>query len=136
MGDMGRGHRPVPELGGPGIAAQTPTMDDISRAQHDDADEEHHPKLISEPIKVEMEAPPGGVYAPVRMHWRDETLEITAVLQVFAEAGLPRTARTDGWWLRRRRTHWIVRASDGHVYQIYLDRSGKRRDWVLLKRIE
>lgn len=94
------------------------------------------PELISEPVEVEMDAPPGGVYAPVRFRWRGVTLEIEAILQVFPEARLPSTARTDGWWLKRRRTHWVVRASDGHAYQLYLDRSGSRRSWILYKRVE
>jgi hypothetical protein len=97
---------------------------------------EKQPRFIGERVKVEMEATAGGVVAPVRFEWRGKILEITAILQVFSKAGLPKTARTDGWWLKRRRTHWVVRASDQHVYQLYLDRSGSRREWILLRRVE
>jgi hypothetical protein len=94
------------------------------------------PKLIAEPVEVEMAAPAGGVYAPARFTWRGRTLAVEHVLRVFAEADWPRTVRTRGWWLKRRHTHWIVRAADGHVYQLRLDRTGRRRQWVLLKQLE
>jgi len=97
---------------------------------------QHRPRFIGEEIEVEMDAPAGGVYAPVRVAWRGQTLEVEAIEQVFHKAGLPRTARREGWWLKRRRTHWVVRLSDGHTYEIYLDRTGSRRRWVLYKQLE
>ncbi len=83
-----------------------------------------------------MSAPPGGVCAPASFTWRGATLQVETILQVHAEAAWPRTSRTRGWWQKRRRTHWIVRAGDGHVYQLTLDRTGGRRQWVLLKQVE
>lgn len=93
-------------------------------------------RFIGETVEVKMSAPEGGVMAPASFTWRGTTLQVTTILQVFAEAAWPRTSRTRGWWQKRRRNHWIVRASDGHVYQLTLDRSGSRRVWILLKEIE
>jgi hypothetical protein len=93
-------------------------------------------KFIGETIEVQMAAEPGGVYAPASFTWRGSTLRIEAILRIFAEASWPKTSRTRGWWQKRRRTHWIVRASDGHSYQLTLDRTGSRREWILLKQLE
>jgi hypothetical protein len=93
-------------------------------------------KFIGEAVEVEMSAPPGGVLAPSSFTWRGQTLQVEALLEMFPEAGWPRTLRTRGWWHKRFRNHYVVRVSDGHVYQLTLDRSGGRREWVLLKEIE
>jgi hypothetical protein len=94
------------------------------------------PRFIGEPVEVEMSAPPGGVFAPSSFTWRGQTLQVEAVQQVFAETGWPRTLRSRGWWQKRFRNHYVVRASDGHVYQLTLDRSGGRRVWTLMKEVE
>ena len=94
------------------------------------------PKFIGEPIEVELGGPPDGVLAPVRFTWRGRIFQVVAIHRVFAEAGWPRTARSRAWWLKRHRNHFIVRADDGHVYQLTLDRSGRKRQWLLLKQLE
>ena len=94
------------------------------------------PRFIGETVQVEMGAPEGGVYAPVAFTWRGHRFKVEAVTDVFAESGWPRTVRSRGWWLKRHRTHWIVRADDGHLYQLTLDRGGKKREWILLKQLE
>ncbi len=93
-------------------------------------------RFIGEEIEVELDGPPDGVLAPVRFTWRGRTYEVKAIHSVFAEAGWPRTARSRAWWQKRHRNHYVVRADDGHVYQLVLDRSGRRRQWILLRQIE
>lgn len=94
------------------------------------------PEFIGEEVEVEMDAEEEeSVLAPRVIRWRDATLRIVSIMEVFGEARWPTTARTRGWWLKRRRTHWIVRADDGNIYQLTLDRTGSRRRWILLKRL-
>ena len=40
---------------------------------------------------------------------------------------------TRTWYNRRHRNYYRVEADDGEVYEFYLDRSGKRREWVLAR---
>ena len=73
---------------------------------------------------------------PVRFEWRGEVHDVVDVLQVWVDTGfggLPPRIRK--WYTRRHRRHYVVRDSEGDVFEIYLDYSNRRkRTWWLAKR--
>lgn len=78
-----------------------------------------------------MSDPAEGVQAPAWFVWRGERYEVTEVLSTRMEAGFGAGEVTRTWYRRRHRNYWRVRASDGKVYELYLDRGSGRRIWTL-----
>jgi hypothetical protein len=92
-------------------------------------------KLISEAIKVETAAPGGGVREPVAFTWRGKRYEVRRVINMWVDASFGAGEVTRTWYNRRHRNYYRVEADDGQIYEFYLDRSGKRREWVLARRL-
>ncbi len=92
--------------------------------------------LISDRIEVETAAPEGGMKRPVAFMWDGTRYEIERILDFSFDTGFGAQKRGRAWYTRRHRNCYRVEASDGHVYDIYLDRSGGKRDWVLYQRVE
>lgn len=91
--------------------------------------------LISESIRVETASPTGGVRDPVAFTWRGRRYEVRKLLTVWTDAGFGAGEVTRTWYRWRHRNYYRVEADDGEVYELYLDRSGSRRDWVLARRL-
>jgi hypothetical protein len=90
-------------------------------------------ELISETIQVEYSK---GQMRPISFKWRGKEYRIDEVEHAWQDFGQPRTGpRRTSWRTRRHRSCYRVKAEDGNVYEIYLERSGSRRVWYLSKRI-
>jgi hypothetical protein len=92
-------------------------------------------EFIGERIEVEKaETLPG----PVRFSWRGELHEVVKVLGEWVDAGfgeLP--ARSGRWYNRRHRRYYVVRDTEGCVFEIYLDYANRRKPtWWLARRLE
>lgn len=90
---------------------------------------------MNERIKVEAEAPAGGVREPVAFTWRGRRYEVSEILEAWVDAGFGAGEKTRTWYNRRHRNYYRVKADDGETYVIYLDRSGSRRDWILARKL-
>jgi hypothetical protein len=93
-------------------------------------------KLISEKIEVETGASEGGVLEPVAFTWQGRRYEVRAVLRAWVDHGFGTNEVTRTWFNRRHRNYYRVEADDGKVYELYLNRGGKRREWVLVKQLD
>ena len=90
-------------------------------------------EFFGEQIEVEKsEASP----RPRRFIWRGEVHDVVEVLNERVDAGfgaLPRRSRK--WYTRRHRRYYVVRDSQGDVFEIYLDYSNRQKQsWWLVRR--
>lgn len=92
-------------------------------------------KLISERIEVETAAPAGGLQEPVAFTWRGHRFAVRRIVNAWVDTGFGRGEVTRTWYNRRHRNYFRVEADDGQIYEFYLDRSGKRREWFLARRV-
>ena len=92
-------------------------------------------EFIAEEVQVEQSP---GSPRPVRFVWRGETHEVAEVLSVRVDTGfgdLPRRSRR--WYTRRHRRYYVVKDTDGVIFEMYLDYADKsRRRWFLVRRLE
>jgi len=89
-------------------------------------------EFIDEPIEVEYDSIQFG---PTAFVWRSARYQVAQVLEAWQDWRTPASApHARGWRHRRHRNYYTVRTTDGQVFELYLDRAGGRRDWVLLKR--
>ena len=86
--------------------------------------------FISEPITVEYDTEKMG---PTSFVWRGTRYDVAEVVQEWQDWSVPDYAHVRGWIHRRHRNYYVVRTTDDHVFELYLDRPPGRRDWVLLK---
>lgn len=92
--------------------------------------------LISDRIEVEMEATELSMKVPAAFVWDGTRYEIERILDFHFDTGFGAQKRGRAWYTRRHRNCYRVEASDGHIYDIYLDRSGHQRKWVLYQRVD
>jgi hypothetical protein len=92
--------------------------------------------LISERIEVEMEETERAMKVPAAFVWDGTRYEIERILDFRFDTGFGAQKRGKAWYTRRHRNCYRVEASDGHIYDIYLDRSGHKREWVLRQRVD
>jgi len=75
---------------------------------------------------------------PVSFKWRGEVYEVREILDVRVDigfGGLPPRSRK--WYTRRHRRYYVVRDSEGDVFEIYLDYADRdKQTWWLVKRWE
>ena len=90
-------------------------------------------ELVAERIEVEQARTSPR---PVRFTWRGQAHDIVEVLQVRVDTGfggLPPRSRK--WYARRHRRYYVVKASGGDTFEIYLDYADRRKPtWWLVKR--
>ncbi len=91
-------------------------------------------EFVSEKIEVSQaqDSP-----RPVAFKWRGRVHEVAEVLRQRVDAGFgdlpPRSRR---WYTRHHRRYYVVRDSDGEMFEIYLDYSNRQeKTWYLLRRI-
>ncbi len=91
--------------------------------------------LLSEPIEVELRDEPGVLVRPCAFTWRGRRYGIVRLLEVWTDAGFADPGgRRKHWWERRHRNYYRVETEEGDVWDLYLDRSGRRRRWFLSRR--
>jgi len=89
-------------------------------------------EFISEPITVEYDE---ERMAPASLRWRGQTYAVAEVLSAWQDWHAPSYAdHARSWIHRRHRNYYVVRTTQGPIFEIYLDRAAGKRDWVLLKR--
>jgi len=73
---------------------------------------------------------------PVSFKWRGEVHDVRQVLHVRVDTGfgdMPPGSRQ--WYTRRHRRYYVVRDSQGDVFEMYLDYANRRKkSWWLIKR--
>ncbi len=88
--------------------------------------------FIDEPIEVDYDRVRLG---PTAFTWRGVRYEVAEILETRQDYHTPEyAAHARGWLHRRHRNYYTVRTADGQVWELYLDRAGGRRQWVLLKK--
>ena len=92
-------------------------------------------KLISERITVEFTESPAGLKEPAVFTWRGKRHVIRQVLSAWVDAGFGAGEVTRTWYNRRHRNYYRVETDEGEIYELYLDRSGSKRDWILARRL-
>ena len=85
-------------------------------------------------VRVTSEPDAAGFHHPTEFVLGDEVIRVTEVLRRWHDSGFASTSSRRTWLDRRHRTHYRVRGDDGHIYDLYVDRTGGRRDWYLLRR--
>ncbi len=88
-------------------------------------------KLVSERIQVELSDGMGTLREPVAFTWRGERHVVKEILSAWVDAGFGAGEVTRTWYRRRHRNMYRVATEAGEVYELYLDRGGSRREWVL-----
>ncbi len=64
-------------------------------------------------------------------------MRVVEVVQAWQDYGFGAThPAARNWRTRRHRNYYLVRAEDGRLYELYLDRGAKRRQWYLYRRLE
>ena len=92
-------------------------------------------KLISERIEVEFDDSSGGLKQPTAFVWRGQRHVIREVLSAWVDSGFGAGEVTRTWYRRRHRNYYRVETDEGELYEIYLDRGGSKREWVLARRL-
>ncbi len=91
-------------------------------------------EFIGETIEVEQSAKGPE---PVRFRWRGEEYEVAEVLSVWVDIGhglLPPRSRK--WYTRRHRRYYVVKDTEGRIFEMYLDYSNRSNPtWFLVKRL-
>jgi hydroxyacylglutathione hydrolase len=89
-------------------------------------------QFVDEPIVVEYD---GARFGPRALTWRSREFQVEEILRTWQDFHTPGYAgHARGWLHRRHRNYYLVRAVGGEVLEVYLDRAGGQRTWVLLKR--
>lgn len=92
------------------------------------------PWFIGEAVAVEQAE---GSAAPAAFTWRGATLRVVEVVGAWQDYGFGAThPAARNWRTRRHRNYYRVRAEDGRLYELYLDRGAKRRGWYLYRCLE
>lgn len=89
--------------------------------------------LVSEPIEVTCA---GAPQVPASFAWRGQEFVVSKVEGYWHDWGFGKAApKTRTWKLRRHRNYYRVVTTCGRRFELYLDRGGGRRIWVLFKEI-
>lgn len=88
-------------------------------------------RFIDEPVDVDYGTASEG---PRSVTWRGRKSAVTEIIRAWQDYSVPAYAdHARGWLHRRHRNCYLLRLDDGNVVELYLDRGGGRRTWVLLK---
>ena len=91
-------------------------------------------RFFGQRLKVTCERDADGFVLPAEFALGDEVIRVTEVLRQWHDSGFAATSPQRTWLERRHRTHYRVRGDDGRIYELYVDRTGGRRDWFLVRR--
>ncbi len=91
------------------------------------------PEFIGEPVEV-LHAE--GVATPTAFIWRGTALRVVEVIEAWQDYGFGATHPAARNWRTRRHRNWYrVRAEDGCLYELYLDRGARQPRWYLYRRL-
>jgi hypothetical protein len=82
-------------------------------------------------VEVTCEKDAAGFVLPARFELGDRCIHVAEVLAQWHDHGFHPGTRRRSWLERRHRTHYRVRGDDGCLYDLYVDRTGERRDWFV-----
>ncbi len=91
-------------------------------------------RFFGQRVEVVCEEDSAGFHLPSRFILGKEVLGVAEVLRRWHDRGFHPQTRRRTWLERRHRTFYRVRASDGFVYDLYVDRTGGRRDWFVTRK--
>ncbi len=91
------------------------------------------PRFYSEPVEVVFASRPGP---PSAFVWRGKEHRIASVEAAWHDHGVGALdPRHGNWRVRRHRNYYRVRTDEGRTYELYLDRAGGRRVWILYREL-
>lgn len=90
-------------------------------------------RFLGQRVQVRCGQDVAGILLPAELVLGDRVIRVQEVLQQWHDSGFPRTSPRRTWLERRHRTHYLVRAEDGYCYELYVDRTGNRRDWFVVR---
>ncbi len=82
-------------------------------------------------VEVTCRKDAGGFVLPASFELGDRLIEVTEIIAQWHNYGFHPMTRRRSWLDRRHRTHYRVRGDDGCTYDLYLDRTGGRREWFV-----
>lgn len=89
-------------------------------------------QFIDEPIEVIYDF---NKLKPISFSWRGKKFEIVEITNTYQEFGFsPTGPNKKNWRIRRHRNYYIVRIETKERFKIYLDRAGRKRQWILLSK--
>lgn len=91
-------------------------------------------KFICEKISVELDT---ENQVPVSFIWRKEKYLITSIKSSWQDYGFgssPAPKRVP-WRMRHHRTYYHVEIENRKVFELYLDRAGEEKTWILEQEI-
>jgi hypothetical protein len=88
-------------------------------------------QFLSQEITVKTGHRPG---IPVAFLWRGKEYHIQEIWGEWPDYGFGST-QTGRWWQRRHRTYFRVVTEEKEVFDIYIDRGSKRKQWYLYRRV-
>jgi hypothetical protein len=89
-------------------------------------------EFYSQEIQVVRTEKPG---LPSAFTWQGKQYQIREIWGEWPDYGFGSLKR-GRWWQRRHRTFFRVVTEGGEVFEIYLDRSEKKKKWFLYKRLD
>lgn len=90
--------------------------------------------FVSEPINVSRNKKDNS---PVRFEWRGLDRKVIRVLSQWQEWKFPAGVHKPTWRQRRHRNYFKIEASDGKIYEIYMDRQKAHEPaWFLYRVLE
>ncbi|MGQ9730882.1 MAG: DUF6504 family protein [Candidatus Zipacnadales bacterium] len=92
-------------------------------------------RFFGQRIEVRCQHDESGLYVPQQFVFGEEVLRITEILRQWHDSGFNATSRRRTWLERRHRTYYRVHTHDGSLCDLYVDRTGNRRDWFLTRRL-
>ena len=82
-------------------------------------------------VEVTSERDAAGFLLPASFELDDRTVRIAEVAAQWHDHGFHPGTRRRSWLERRHRTYYRIRGDDGYSYDLYVDRTGGRRDWFV-----
>jgi len=90
--------------------------------------------FIGEKIKVEYDSQSSTIKSFI---WNNTEYKITEILSTWQDWKFSDALSGKHTWIQRHhRNYFKVKTDTEEVFEIYLDRKGNRRDWILLAKIK
>lgn len=89
--------------------------------------------FLCEKIEVEFDVQKGE---PVSFIWRNQKFVIKKVLASWQDFGFSAGApKKKTWRLRKHRNYYKIETDTDEIFEIYLDRTGSKREWIISKKL-
>lgn len=68
--------------------------------------------------------------------WKGKEYKIIEILSTWQDWKFPSSLAGKHTWLQRwHRNYFVIKTDTNEVFEIYLDRKGGKREWILLKKL-